>query len=250
MSVRLDGFSPAVAQALVDFIERHRAVSGRKIAAFDADGTLWSGDIGEVFFRDQVAQGTAPRAPKMDPWKVYCDDANGGDAVKAYGWLAQWNAGVREDDLNRWAEEFFAKHWQSRVFAPMQTFVKELHDAGFECWVVSGSIKWVVAAGAKRYGIPFNRVIGTAVTVNGGILTDQIDGVVPYRGGKTVMVDSVIKQRPLFAAGNTYWDKELICTATTLGLSIHSEHPGEPNYDSEQKLQELAREKNWLSQRF
>ena len=250
MSLKLDGFAPAVAQALTEFIERHRHWTKRKIAAFDADGTLWHGDIGEVFFRDQVVKGTAPRAPQENAWDVYCADANGGDAVKAYGWLAQWNAGVREEDLNRWCNEFFLSQWQKRVFVPMQSLVKLLHDAGFECWVVSGSIKWIVAAGARHYGIPFERVIGTAVTVKDGVLTEKIDGVVPYQGGKTIMVDSVIKQRPLLAAGNTFWDKELVCTATELGLTIHSEHPGEPNYESERKLQDLARERNWLSQRF
>lgn len=243
-------FDSAVAAKLEQFIERHRATKGRKLALFDADGTLWWGDVGESFFRYQVANGTIPHAPKQDPWEFYFNESVRGDAAKAYGWLAQWNAGVPADALYSMAEEFFAENWEQHVFSAMKRLVDDLHDAGFECWVVSGSIHWVVAQGASRFGIPKERVIGTAVTVEKGVLTNTIDGVVPYRAGKTVMVESRIKDQPLFAAGNTYWDKELVCTASELGLAINSENNGEPNFESEQKLQQLAKERGWLTQRF
>lgn len=247
--VGFSGFAPEVASSLEKFIAKHKQSKGRKLALFDADGTLWHGDAGEAFIRWQVKHGNAPHAPK-DAWEVYFNEATKGDAVKAYGWLAQWNAGVSEAELYRLSEEFFAQEWERNIFKPMQVLVSAFSAAGFECWVVSGSIHWVVAMGATRFGIPKERVIGTAVKVNKGVLTDVIDGVVPYRAGKSVMVEKIIKDQPLFAAGNTYWDKELVCTSRELGLAINSEHPGEPNYESEQKLQQLAKERQWLSQRF
>lgn len=243
-------FDSPVAAKLEEFIERHRSTPGRKLALFDADGTLWWGDVGEAFFRHQIATGTIPHAPKEKPWEFYLNESVRGDAAKAYGWLAQWNAGVSADRLYGLAEEFFAKNWEQHVFSAIKELVDNLHGAGFECWVVSGSIHWVVARGASRFGIPKERVIGSAVTVENGVLTSTIDGVVPYRAGKTVMIESRIKGQPLLAAGNTYWDKELVCTTKELGLAIHSEHEGEPNYESEQKLQQLAKERNWLTQRF
>ncbi|MEW6056907.1 MAG: haloacid dehalogenase-like hydrolase [Bdellovibrionota bacterium] len=252
MSAKLQGFDPDVRKTLIDFIERHSAMKDRrKIAAFDADGTLWRGDIGEAFFRWQLEQGTVPHAPKKDAWDYYFKETQEGDCAKAFGWLAQWNAGVLEADFKNWATRFFREQWAKNVFGPVGSLVNALATAGFEIWVVSGSTEWVVAAGAEAaFGVSAERVIGSAVTVENGRLTDKIARRIPYRDGKALLVDEVIGTRPLFAAGNTYWDKELLFTATELVLAVNSESEHEVNFASEQRLKEIAVERKWLVQGF
>jgi hypothetical protein len=173
-----------------------------------------------------------------------------GDAVKAFGWLAQWNAGVAEADLKQWADHFFRTKWLQNVFQPMRQLTHALLNAGFEVWIVSGSIRWIVEAGVQGFGIQSDRILGTTVEVENGVLTDRLKGVVPYRAGKARLVSEAIGCRPLLAAGNTFWDKELVDTATELGLTIQSDVQGGPNYDSEQKLARLAASNGWLIQRF
>src|SRR4051812_40748425 len=80
-----------------------------RVAAFDCDGTLWSGDAGEGFYSwsmkkqmvSQELEGWA-RAPYADykarnvPESVLC-----GQMVPLY-------RGLREDDMQRASDEYFA----------------------------------------------------------------------------------------------------------------------------------------------
>lgn len=253
---KLVDFESTVRKRLKAFIKKHSTeTKTRKIAVFDADGTLWHGDVGEMFLYHQIKDRSLTNKPSEIPWEklwdTYFQESTKGDAVLAYGWLAQWNKGMKESQMQELSREFFETHWLKRIFKPMQELVKALTLAGFECWVVSGSTRWIVQEGVKHFGVPANRVIATSVDVEGGLLTDLIShGIVPYRAGKSQLVKKLIETAPLFGVGNTYWDKELIETASELGLTISSENPDEVNYESEQKLRELAEQKGWLVQRF
>jgi phosphoserine phosphatase len=247
----MQGFDPTVAKELIKFVESFRGRNDlRKVATFDADGTLWRGDIGEAFFQHQIERRTIPRAPKRNPWNTYLKESTEGDSAKAYGWLAQWNAGVAEAELNRWCEQFFNEYWTKNVFDPMRELTHTLLNAGFEVWVISGSIRWIVQAGVKGFGIQEDRVLGSSVEVENGVLTDRIEGLVPYRASKAKLIETIIGKKPLFAAGNTFWDKEMLATASEMALAIASENDGEPNHGSEQKLRRHAESVKWLVQRF
>jgi phosphoserine phosphatase len=249
--MNLAGFDSSVASALEKFIIGSAKQSGRKVAVFDADGTLWRGDIGEAFFQEQLKAGTLSNPPKQEQlWDYYWNEVINGDTAKAYGWLAQWNAGRSEQEFNKECDAYFEKHWKSQIFSPVRTLAQSLNDAGFEVWVVSASPKWIVAAGAKLYGIAFDRVVGSAVSVVSGKLTGDLAHEVPYRAGKFRLIERFIQTAPLFAAGNTLWDRELMSASKGIALAICSENESEPNYKSEQQLQDLARERGWLSQRF
>ena len=244
----ITGFDANVARELTHFVERER--HGRRIAIFDADGTLWRGDVGEAFFKHQIERGTVPRAPKKDPWQAYLTEALEGETAKAYGWLAQWNAGVEEADLMRWCDEFFRDSWTKFVFEPMREFTHTLLNSGFEVWVITGSPRWIVQAGVKGFGIPSDRVLGSSVVVEKGILTDRIENEVPYRAGKARLVEKIIAGTPAFVAGNTYWDKEMMLMASEMAFAVCSEDKGEVNHESEERLQRLAETNKWLTQRF
>ena len=246
----LSGFSPAVAEKLVQFIEKHHGKSlERKVAVFDADGTLWHSDLGEAFFRYQIERGLVPNGPE-NAWDVYFQESNFGDTAKAFGWLAQWNHGVRSADMTRWAEEFFQTRWKQNVFAPMRELCHALLNANFEIWVISGSIYWPIEVGVRGFGVPADRVLATNVHVVDGKLTDKVAGITPYRAGKQLLVEQVVGAKPLLAAGNTFWDKELVSTATEINLAISSEPAGDRNFESEQKLKAIAESNGWLVQVF
>ncbi|MBI3542531.1 MAG: hypothetical protein HY075_04575, partial [Deltaproteobacteria bacterium] len=77
------GFDATVARELEKFLKRDwAAVPGRKVALFDADGTLWRGDVGEAFYRHQLERKTIPHAPKKNPWDTYLAEALEGDTPK------------------------------------------------------------------------------------------------------------------------------------------------------------------------
>ena len=132
----------------------------------------------------------------------------------------------------------------------MRDLSHTLLKAGFEIWVVSASIRWIVEVGVKDFGIQHDHVIGSSVVVESGVLTEKIENMVPYRGAKAKLIEKIIGVKPLLAGGNTYWDKEMLGTARELVLTINSEKKGTLNYDSEQRLRSLAEANRWLIQGF
>lgn len=253
--MNLQGFSAKNQKAFLDFFHRHSSdASGRKVAVFDADGTLWRGDIGEEFLRHQLKEKQllgVPKGLRLDElWITYWSAVQQGRAAEAYNWPAQWNAGVEESVLLKWARVFYDHHYKDKVFPQMAELVRLFKDLRFEVWVVSASMRWIVQVGAESLGISCNHVIGASVQVIGGKLTSELAHPVPYRDQKAVLIEKYIQVDPLFAAGNTYWDRELIATSKDLKLAVWSEKQGEINYGSEQELQKLAMAQNWLQQGF
>ncbi len=248
-------FDRDVHQKITEFIERHELdPRGRKVAVFDADGTLWREDIGEEFFQFQIEK----KWLKPDyTWVRYWNEMNTGDKLKAYGWLAQWNAGVQENDLREQVQVFLRERFNHAVFEPMRTLTHSFVNAGFEIWVVSASPIWTVQEATRGFGIQQDHIIGVSVIVEGGVLTDQLVTPLPFRDGKAILIKSKIGVAPLFVAGNTIWDREMMEMATEMTLSISSESVESTNFESEQKLLEFAQEKNkankkipWLVQKF
>lgn len=244
-------FSPETQKAIDLFFKRHHASSARKVAVFDADGTLWRGDLGESFFQHQIQRELIDHPQRDQLWSMYQKGTEGDDHAQAYAWLVQWNVGIAENTLQGWADAFFGQQWEARVFPAMMWLIRELHAVGFEVWMVTGSSYWVVQPGAQRLGIPHNRIISTKVHVDHhGLLTNQLVHEVPFRAGKARLVQQKIQTSPLFSAGNTFWDYELLLSSQDLALAITSEKPGEANHGSEQKLQKIAQEKQWLRESF
>jgi phosphoserine phosphatase len=56
----------------------------------------------------------------------------------------------------------------------MAALVAALNKAGVELWAVSSTNKWVVAEGARNFGIPEERVLAAEVRVTNGILSHEI----------------------------------------------------------------------------
>jgi len=104
----------------------------------------------------------------------------------------------------------------------MQTLVTTLAATGFSPWIVSGSPRWVVEAGARHFGIPQNHVIGLSVRVDeNGRLTDQIIRPVPWKEGKADRILQQLGRRPLIAAGNSQGDAYMLKIASELPLVIN-----------------------------
>src|SRR5580698_7878465 len=146
-----------------------------QVAAFDCDGTLWSGDAGERFFDWEIKKGivsaevaTSMRAryAQYKAGKVSEDDMCGD--------MVTMHRGLRESTLLQAADEFFNHAFPGRIFPEMRELVQRLRKAGCEVWAVSSSNEWVIRAGMKHLGIPENHVLATRAEVDNGIITDRL----------------------------------------------------------------------------
>ena len=75
------------------------------------------------------------------------------------------------------AREFVQSRFRQHLIPEIAAWIARLNAAGVACWVVSGSNRWVVAAGAEMVGIPAERVLALSVVVRDGLLTGEIERI-------------------------------------------------------------------------
>jgi len=205
-----------------------------EVAAFDCDGTLWSGDAGETFFDWEIKQGLVSAAIGRSMRARYADYKAGNVSEDDMcGEMVTMHKGLSEALMMEAATEFMTKFFPGHIFPEMQKLVHQLHDQGCEIWAVSSSNEWVIRAGMKQFGIEPERILAAKVELEDGIVTDRLVRV-PSGPGKPLALREVV-QKPIDAAfGNSRWDADMLAIAAH-ALAIN------PNPD----LEALARQRGW-----
>lgn len=205
-----------------------------RVAAFDCDGTLWSGDSGADFFYWEIERGMVP--PEVAQWATArYEDYKAGkvDEETMCGEMVTINAGTAMQALEEAAEQFFPSVVEQRIFPEMLRLARELASAGCEVWAVSSTNDWVVREGVKRFGIPGRRVLAAAVHVEDGRATNRLIRV-PSGPGKATAIQEVVRKPVDVCFGNSIHD------AAMLELARHAIAVN-PNPD----LEKIAQERSW-----
>lgn len=215
------------------------------IAAFDADGTLWDIDLGELFFDYEIHHCNL--SLPADPWGYY-HRTKEVDTPKAYLWLAQINAGQKLSTVRNWAEKAFLSFNPYPFLSFQRRLIEFLHSEEFEVYVVTASVKWAVEPGARRLGIPEGHVLGVTTKLNGEIVGAEQSGHITWRDGKAkALLEATNGVRPLLAAGNTTGDTALIESSQLIKIAVQSQKSDEPLFSTEQELQSVATERGWIT---
>ena len=181
-----------------------------KVAVFDCDGTLWSGDAGLGFMTWSIEQGLVSRS--TSDWidnrhRAY--QQGHVSELEICGEMVQIYAGLREQELRAAAARYVKKFVRDCVFAEMVSLVAALRQAGVELWAVSSTNKWVVAEGVRDFGIPEDRVLAAEVRAAGGIITSELVDV-PTDEGKAATLRRIGLNRPDAAFGNSIHDLAML----------------------------------------
>lgn len=222
-----------------------------KSAVFDADGTLWPGDLGEAFFQYQIAHQLAPGLKGMKtPWQHYValDKQSTADAN---AWITKLNAGLRIGDLREQAKKHYKKYYQNQINPLLKELIAKLQKRNFEIYICSTSMRWAIEPALYELDLPLENLIGTESEVNSkGILTTTIKTPIPYASGKRDALASRLSSAPAFVAGNSYGDMAMLNWAADLPLVIQYQ-PCQPGLEgSEMSLRNEAENKGWLIQVF
>ncbi len=258
-----------------------------RIAVFDNDGCLWCEKpmpIQAGFLFDKLAEQVAadPSLRERQPWKaVYEHDHTWMDGVitKHYqgddGDLKLMAAGLLEAYAGESVEDFAAKAgaflhgsenpvlkrpYLKTAYAPMRELLQLLEDSGFTNYIVSGGGRdFMRPVTRELYGIPPERVVGTSTDIE----YREVDGVgTLYHTAKLDIFDdgpnkvvriwNRIGARPIFAAGNSNGDIEMLRLATdgtgaSLGLLVtHDDGERDIAYTAgAEKAMEQARTRGW-----
>jgi HAD superfamily phosphoserine phosphatase-like hydrolase len=195
--------------------EFHSAVlsANPAIAVFDCDGTLWSGDAGSGFMTWSIETGLVSReaADWIDArYRAY--HRNEVSEIAICGEMVQLYQGLREDELRRAARSFFAEKIDRRIFPEMVDLIRDLRARGTEIWAVSSTNDWVIEEGARRFGIPANRVLAARVEIRNGIVTDVLTDV-PTDEGKVASLSRMGIASPDVVFGNSIHDAAMLAIA-------------------------------------
>jgi phosphoserine phosphatase len=234
----------AARRAVVEFVQR--AVSAglpadERVAVFDNDGTLWCEKpmpIQADFILRRLAEMAQadPGLRGRQPWKAAYErdygwlatvlaehyagnDANVGTLLA--GVLAAF-AGISVEDFEAKSDAFLrtAQHptlgrgYLECAYAPMIELLGYLDANGFSSYIASGGGRdFMRPISQQVYGIPRDRVIGSATTFqytsndHGGTITHKAEADYLDDGPqKPIRIWSRTGRRPLLAAGNSNGD--------------------------------------------
>lgn len=210
------------------------------VAAFDCDGTLWSGDVGERFFDwelevddvfpDSYSRGILNRSMR----ERYAAYKRGEvDEATMCGEMVTMHQGVSEAKMMEAATRFFDRFFVRQIFPELRELVRRLQENRCEIWAVSSSNEWVIRAAMKHFGLPESRVLAAKVKIKGGLATDSLIRV-PSGPGKPEALREVVKKEIDAAFGNSRWDMEMLAMARH-AVAVN------PNPD----LESAGRESGW-----
>jgi len=212
------------------------------VAAFDCDGTLWSGDAGEGFFSWELELEQEKRlvSEEIARWarSRYADYKAGlVDEDTMCGEMVTMHRGLQEEVVQQAADAYFAQAIAPNIFPEMRELVQRLRASGCDVWAVSSTCQWVIRSAMRSFGIPQNRILAAEVAVENGVIGRTISDRlirVPSGPGKPEAIRSVLTSPPDCAFGNAIWDREMLAM---------SKHPFaiNPNPD----LKEIAIASGW-----
>jgi phosphoserine phosphatase len=205
-----------------------------KIAAFDCDGTLWSGDAGEGFFDWEIKQGVVPAEVGDAMRSRYLEYKAGRVSEEEMcGEMVTMHQGMTEAAMMKVASDFMEHAFAGHIFPEMQELVTRLRENGCDVWAVSSSNEWVIRVGMKPFGIAEDHILATKVQLEYGVITDRL-ACIPSGPGKPKVLGEVVKRAIDAAFGNSRWDAEMLAMAKH-AFAVN------PNPD----LESAARERNW-----
>jgi phosphoserine phosphatase len=181
-----------------------------KIAVFDCDGTVWSGDSGYGFMLWTMEQGLVSRSTSdwIDTrYRAYLSGQV--SELEICGEMVQMYAGLHEQELRAAAAQYVKEFVLQRVFEEIASLLTTLRQAGVETWAVSSTNRWVVAEGVRGFGIPEERVLAADVRVVEGVISSEIVAV-PTDEGKATALKQAGLATPDAVFGNSIHDLAML----------------------------------------
>jgi phosphoglycolate phosphatase-like HAD superfamily hydrolase len=222
-----------------------------RIAVFDNDGCLWSEQpmYSQAFFIFDRIKQLAPQHPEWKTKEPFASVLKGdmksalaGGEHALLEMAMATHAGLTSEEFEKIVTDWLAtakhpttgKPYTDMVFQPMLELLAYLRANDFKTFIVSGGgIDFLRVFAEKTYGIPPEQVIGSSIKAkyelrDGKPVIVKIPELnfIDDKEGKPVGIYQHIGRRPIFAAGNSDGDFQMLewTTAgpgTRFGLLVH-----------------------------
>lgn len=277
-------------QAIVDFVTTVTTQGSEgfvapedRIAVFDNDGTLWSEQpfyfqLGFMLDRVKALAPHHPEWSEKEPFKsILAGDLKGVAKSGEKGIVElgmATHAGMTTEAFKKIVTDWYAtarhpkfhKPYNEVTFLPMRELLDYLRANGFKTYIVSGGgVEFMRPITQKAYGIPPEQVIGSTIVTQYAVVDDvpvlnrlpKID-FIDDGAGKPAGINKFIGRRPIFVAGNSDGDYEMLRWVTGgtqkgFGMIVHhTDAVREFAYDRESafgkldKAMDEAEARKWL----
>lgn len=276
-------------EAIISYVEAVTEQGGSqfipepdRIATFDNDGTLWAEK--PVYFQfffamDRVKSMSAehPEWKEKQPFKAVLENdlhtlASLGEhgileivmATHAGNTIEEFEQ-ISKDWLSTASHPRFERPFTDLVYQPMLELLQYLRANGFKTFIVSGGgIEFMRPWVEQVYGIPKDQVLGSSIKaefkiVDGNPVIERLPEIdfIDDKAGKPVGIHRFIGRKPVFAAGNSDGDLQMLQWTdsnnyTSMQLYVHhTDADREWAYDRESSVGRLdlgldqAEEKKW-----
>jgi phosphoglycolate phosphatase-like HAD superfamily hydrolase len=280
----------AAKQAITTFVERVTkdgtpdfVPPAERIAVFDNDGTLWSEQpvYFQAFFVFDRIKTLAPQHPEWKDKEPFASVLKGDMKTALAGgehalleMVMATHAGMTSEEFEKSVTGWLAtarhpktgKPFTAMVYQPMLEVLAYLRSNNFKTFIVSGGgIEFMRPWAEKVYGIPPEQIIGSSIKSkyelrDGKPVIVKLPELnfIDDKAGKPVGIQQHIGRRPIFAAGNSDGDFQMLEWTTTgpgprFAMIVHHDDAGrEFAYDRESHIGKLdkaldaAAEKGWM----
>jgi phosphatidylglycerophosphatase C len=217
---------------ITERIDRARTAEPNGAIAFDGDGTLWSGDVGEDIFHAMIARNRfePPAHEKLRKTAQEHGIAEAGSACRLARTLYDeyleqrfpeericelmaWGcAGWTRDEVAAFARETVeAGGLPTRMHAEVLGVLAWARQAGIEVFIVSASPRGIVEEAARLVGVLPDHVVAATPLYEGAVMRAAVEQPIPYGAGKVTRLRERIGTRPVYAAfGDNVFDVPML----------------------------------------
>jgi phosphoserine phosphatase len=259
-----------------------------RIAVFDNDGTLWAEQplYFQLLFAIDRVKALAAKHPEWKSKEPFASLLKGdvkaalaGREHAALEIVMATHAGITNAEFEKIVKEWIAtarhprtsRPFTEMVYQPMLELLTYLRTNGFKTFIVSGGgIEFMRPWANEVYGIPPEQVIGSSVKTrfemqDGKPVLIRLQEInfIDDKEGKPVAINQHIGRRPIFAAGNSDGDLQMLQyttiarghkdTTPRFGLIVHhTDADREWAYDRKSAMGKLdkaldeAKQRGWL----
>ncbi|MDE1991100.1 MAG: haloacid dehalogenase-like hydrolase [Rhizobiaceae bacterium] len=277
-------------QAIIDFVTKVTDQNNPdyvkpedRIAVFDNDGTLWTEQpyyvqLGFALDRVKTLAPAHPEWKEKEPFKSILQGDLAAVAKSGEKGLVdlvmETHAGQTTDEFAKIVQDWFAtakhpktgKPYTDMTYLPMRELLDYLRAHGFKTYIVSGGgVEFMRPVTEALYGIPPEQVIGSTIvtkyTLSADVPVLAREAKIEFVNdgpGKPVGINKFIGRRPIFVAGNSDGDYEMMRWVTSgkqhgfAMLVHHTDADREYAYDRDSAFGKLdkalneAERRNWL----
>ena len=262
----------AFVEAVTDESSTDFVPSAERIATFDNDGCLWSEQplyFQALFAFDRV-QELAPQNPDWATTEPYASVLRGDYAAALAGGekalleiVMATHAGMTTEEFEQTVTDWLAsarhpetgRPYTEMIYQPMLELLAYLRANGFKTFIVSGGgLDFMRPWTESVYGIPPEQVVGSRIKTE--YRSDENESAlvrlpeiafIDDKVGKPVGIHEHIGRRPIFSAGNSDGDFQMLEWTTRgdglrFGLLVHhDDEDREWAYDRESHVGRLDR---------